>query len=365
MQATESNGRTAVLTGVTGQDGYYLTRHLLMLGYRVVGVQRRTSLPTDARLSTLRGSPNFVLVHGDLTDLSSLQDIVRKFRPDEFYNLGAQSHVALSWEYPIATANITGLGVLNCLEALRKEKPDCRFYQAGSSEQFGNSLPDGSEKVYIPGVGERGMGVRPEVGTVKLNERSPMEPESPYAVAKVFGHAMTRCYRRSFDMFAVTGVLFNHESPVRGEQFVTRKITSHLARIKWGLQDTIELGNMDAYRDWGFAGDYVKAMHLMLQTDEPDDYLVATGETHQVREFFEKCCAWFDLDPDKILVINPAFMRPKDIDVLLGDPRRTEDLLGWKRECDFDQLVEKMCQHDYHRQSPDPAYARRADEFLL
>jgi len=359
-----SNGKTAVITGITGQDGFYLTRHLLQLGYRVVGAVRGTSNPSDLRLRTLRGSPNLHLVHGDVTDLSSIQNIVSKFRPDEFYHLAAQSHVALSWEYPVTTAQITGLGVLNCLEAIRQTKPECRFYQAGSSEQFGNALPDGSEQVYLPGIGYKGMGVRPELGSVKLSERSPMHPESPYAVAKVFGHDMAACYRRSFDMFAVTGILFNHESPLRGEKFVTRKITSNLARIKWGLQETIELGNMDACRDWGFSDDYVKAMHLMLQTDEPDDFVIATGQTHSVRKFYEAACRWFELDPDEVLVINPKFMRPKDIDVLIGDASKARDLLGWEPSCNFDQLVDKMCRYDYHLQSPDQEFARRADEFV-
>jgi len=358
------NSKTAVITGITGQDGFYLTRHLLDLGYRVVGIIRRTSTPSDIRLRTLKGSPNLHLVHGDITDLPSIQAVVSKFQPDEFYHLAAQSHVALSWEYPVSTADITGLGVLNCLEAIRQTKPDCKFYQAGSSEQFGNSLPTGNERAYVPGVGYRGMGVQPEQGTVKLSETSTMAPESPYAVAKVFGFNMTSCYRRSFDMFAVTGILFNHESPLRGENFVTRKITSQLARIKWGLQDKIQLGNMDACRDWGFSGDYVKAMHLMLQTDEPDDFVIATGNTHSVRKFYEAACRWFELDPNEVLEINPAFMRPKDIDVLLGDPRKAEDLLGWKPECQFDELVDKMCRYDHHLQSPDPAFFRKADEFV-
>jgi len=359
-----NESKTAIITGITGQDGFYLTRHLLNLGYRVVGVIRRTSTPSDTRLRTLKGSPNLHLVHGDVTDMASIQAIVSKFRPDEFYHLAAQSHVALSWEYPVATAEITGLGVLNCLEAIRQVKPDCKFYQAGSSEQFGNSLPKGNEVLYVPGVGYRGTGATVKPGDVMLNEYSLMQPESPYAVAKVFGFNMTACYRRSFDMFAVTGILFNHESPLRGENFVTRKITSHLARIKWGLQDKIELGNMDACRDWGFSGDYIKAMHLMLQVDEPDDFVIATGRTNSVRKFFETACDWFELDPAEVLEINPAFMRPKDIDVLIGDSRKAQDLLGWELECNFEQLVDKMCSYDYHLQSPDPDYFKRADEFV-
>jgi GDPmannose 4,6-dehydratase len=206
------NNDTALITGITGQDGYYLARHLLNEGYRVVGLVRRTSVPTNSRLRTLQGSPNLDLIHGDITDISSIQNAIKAFRPGEFYNLAAQSHVAMSWEYPLATADITGVGVLNCLEAIRQEKPDCKFYQAGSSEQFGNAIGhvvDGEIQHY-------------------LNEDSPMEPESPYAAAKCFGYHITQVYRKSFDMFASCGILFNHESPLRGEEFVTRKITSNL-----------------------------------------------------------------------------------------------------------------------------------------
>jgi GDPmannose 4,6-dehydratase len=337
--------KTAIISGAGGQDGFYLTHHLLQLGYRVVGIMRRTSTPNDTRLRLLRGSPNLHLVHGDVTDMSSIQKAIKEFQPHEFYALAAQSHVGMSWNYPLATTEITGVGVLNCLEAIRQENPECRFYFAGSSEQFGNPIQEGK--------------------VAELNEDSPMEPESPYAAAKVFGYHITRVYRRSFDMFATCGILFNHESPVRGEEFVTRKITSNLARVKWGLQDYVELGNIDASRDWGFAGDYVRAMHAMLQHDTPDDFVIATGRTNSVKRFFNDCCEWFDLDPEKVYKINPEYMRPKDIEVLLGDSSKAQNTLGWKPECDFNQLVDKMCQYDYHLQSPDPTFARRADEFLF
>jgi len=265
--------KTAIVTGVSGQDGFYLSHYLLSLGYRVVGIKRRTSTPNLQRLRTLIGSPNFHIVDGDISDLSSLKDAVRKFKPDELYHLAAQSHVALSWKYPTTTCELTGLGVLNCLEALRQEKPDARFYFAGSSEQFGNSI-------------------NAEMSCA-LNEDSLMDPESPYAAAKVFGFNISRVYRRSYNMFTACGILFNHESPLRGEEFVTRKITSQLARVKWGLQEYVELGNMDSCRDWGFAGDYVRAMHAMLQLDKPDDFVIATGSTHSVRKFFDACCKWF------------------------------------------------------------------------
>jgi len=354
--------KTAMITGITGQDGFYLAHYLLELGYRVVGLVRRTSIPTNSRLRTLRGSPNLHLVHGDITDISSVQKAVKEFKPDEFYNLAAQSHVAMSWEYPIATSEITGIGVLNCLEALKQEKPDCKFYQAGSSEQFGNTAKRSYD---VPLSIPKWNIYSKDTSTYCLNEESPMLPESPYAAAKMFGYNMTQVYRRSFDMFATCGILFNHESPLRGEEFVTRKITSNLARVKWGLQEYVELGNMDACRDWGFAGDYVRAMHAMLQHDEPDDFVIATGKTYSVKRFFNECCAWFDLDPEKVYKINPKYMRPNDVEVLLGDSSKAQETLGWKPECDFEQLVNKMCQYDYHLQSPDPSVYRKADEFLF
>jgi GDPmannose 4,6-dehydratase len=339
-----TNNRTSIITGVTGQDGMYLARHLLSLNYRVVGMRRRTSTSNVSRLRTLMGSPNFHLIDGDVTDISSLQNIIKQFQPDEFYNLAAQSHVAMSWKYPETTSKITGFGVLNCLEAIRQIKPDCKFYQAGSSEQFGNPIFNGITPI--------------------LNEDSPMNPESPYAAAKVYGFNMTQIYRRSYNMFASTGILFNHESAMRGEEFVTRKITSGLARIKWGLQEFVELGNLDACRDWGWAFDYVKAMHLILQHNIPDDFVIATGETHSVREFFNECCAWFDFNPENVYRFNPAFKRPKDVEILLGDASKAQKQLGWKSECSFKQLIDKMCQYDYHAQSPDPATFRKADEFI-
>jgi GDPmannose 4,6-dehydratase len=323
--------KTAVITGVTGQDGFYLAHHLLQLGYRVVGVIRRTSMPSDERLRTLKCSPNLVLVDGDITDLSSLQDIVRTFQPDEFYNLAAMSHVGLSWKFPVMTAETTGIGVLNCLEAIRKEKQDCRFYQAGSSEQFGNAIRKHSPEIDM---------------WVKLDELSPMNPESPYAAAKCYGHDIVQVYRRSYGIHASVGILFNHESPLRGEAFVTRKITRALALIREGQEKYVPLGNTSACRDWGFAGDYVKAMHLMLQQDEPDDFVIATGETHSVQEFLEIACRFFSVEPEEVLKIDDEFKRPKDVEVLLGDASKAERVLGWKREKSFEELIHLMCEHD-------------------
>jgi GDPmannose 4,6-dehydratase len=341
--------KTAVITGITGQDGFYLAHHLLWSGYRVVGIQRRTSTPNDERLRTLRCSPNFVVVDGDITDMGSVQDTVRRFQPDEFYNLAAMSHVGMSWKYPRLTAETTGLGVLNCLEALRLEKPDCRFYQAGSSEQFGNAISDKNSSNYLK----------------ELNESSPMEPESPYAAAKCFGQDITRVYRRSYNMHASCGILFNHESPLRGEAFVTRKITRALARIHHGLDNWLTLGNTSARRDWGFAGDYVKAMHLMLQRDEPDDFVIATGKTHSVQDFLEAACCHFGFDSRTILKIDDAFKRPKDVEVLLGDATKAKGILGWRCEKSFEELVNIMCEHDRYYYSPHEADRGRADEHLF
>jgi GDPmannose 4,6-dehydratase len=349
MKTANFNNRSAIITGVSGQDGYYLSKYLLDLGYRVIGVMRRTSTPSDIRLRTLKGTPNFVLVDGDVTDISSIQRLIKLFKPDELYHLAAQSHVALSWEYPLQTAETTGLGVLNCLEALRQEKPDCRFYFAGSSEQFGNSI---GNPIYKQIYGD------------SLSEDSPMEPESPYAAAKVFGYNITQVYRRSFNMFASCGILFNHESPLRGENFVTRKITSQLARVKWGLQEYVELGNLNSCRDWGFAGDYVRAMHAMLQHDEPDDFVIATGETYSVREFVEQACSYFQLDSEKVIKINPKFIRPKDVDILIGNSEKARQILGWVPKYTFGELVEMMCRHDDFRQSTDPNMVCMADQYI-
>jgi GDPmannose 4,6-dehydratase len=327
--------KTAVITGITGQDGFYLAHYLLDLGYRVVGIDRRTSLPTDYRLRTLRGSPNLLVITGDVTDLSSLEHVVSTYQPDEFYHLAAQSHVGESWKAPIATVDITGIGTLNCLEAIRKQKPDCKFYFAGSSEQFGNTIQ-------IPELGTRFPRRFPNA---VLNENSPMHPESPYAAAKVFGYNITHVYRRSYDMFASCGILFNHESPVRGDQFVTRKITLGLANILAGHQEELCLGNLSACRDWGFAGDYVKAMHGMLQLDHPDDFVVATGETHSVQEFVDIACDYLNANKGTIKV-DPDLLRPKDVDVLIGDSTKAKNILNWEATTSFEELVHMMCDHD-------------------
>ncbi len=333
----------AVVTGVSGQDGFYLTKLLLSKGYQVIGVIRRTSLPTSRRLNQFMGTPNFVLVDGDVTDQGSIERIIGDFKPSEFYHLAAQSHVQRSWDYPVLTSQITGLGTLHCLEAIRQVHPQCRFYFAGSSEQFGNSSNNGG---------------------VILDENSPMAPESPYAVAKVYGYNMAHVYRRSYNMFAACGILFNHESPMRGEEFVTRRITMGLARIKHGLQKELTLGNLAAKRDWGFAGDYVEAMHSMLQVDEPGDYVVATGETHSVQEFVDLACDFYQLDPAKVIKTDPKLLRPKDVNVLIGNPRAARKKLQWESKTSFKDLVLGMCQYDLYHTSPNAALRASADDLL-
>jgi GDPmannose 4,6-dehydratase len=264
-------------------------------------------------------------VSGDLTDLASLIEAVRESDPDEVYNLAAQSFVAASWPQPIATGQITGLAVTNMLEAVRIVKPTARFYQASSSEMFG------------------------KVVETPQRETTPFYPRSPYGVAKVYGHWITVNYRESFNLFACSGILFNHESPRRGLEFVTRKVTNAVARIKLGLEYELRMGNLDALRDWGYAGDYVKAMWLMLQQDEPDDYVIATGETHSVRELLEVAFGYVGLDYRQYVVIDPAFVRPAEVDLLLGDSSKASSKLGWKREVDFRQLIEMMVDHDLER----------------
>lgn len=337
--------RKAIITGISGQDGFYLTKLLLSKGYEVVGVRRRRANPTtaDRRVEQMRDTiPNFHLMDGDVTDLSSILRVVTTFQPNEFYHLAAMSHVGKSWEMAGTTIDITGVGAYNCLEAVRRGAPNCRFYFAGSSEQFGNT---GS-------------------GSVLLNENSPMLPESPYAVAKVMGYHMSQVYRRSYNMFVSCGVLFNHESPIRGEEFVTRKITSQLARIKHGLQNTISLGNMDAKRDWGFAGDFVEAMWLMLQHDEPGDFVIATGENHSVREFFDIACTYYDLDPVEILNVDQSLMRPQDVRDLLGNSEKARRVLGWEPRVGFNQLVQNMCAFDMYAQHPNASIATTSEDML-
>lgn len=311
---------TALITGITGQDGSYLAEFLLEKGYTVIGMVRRTSTVNFHRIAHIQDK--VTLVPGDLGDEVSLIHILEEHRPSEVYNLAAQSFVQTSWNQPVFTGDVTALGVTRVLDAIRIVDPAIRFYQASSSEMFG------------------------KVVEVPQTETTPFYPRSPYGVAKVYGHWITVNYRESYNMHATSGILFNHESPRRGLEFVTRKITNHVAQIKLGLMDELRLGNLDARRDWGFAGDYVKAMWLMLQQDTPDDYVVATGETHSVEEFLDLAFGSVDLDWHEYVVQDERFMRPAEVDLLVGDPDKAGRKLGWEPEVSFAGLVKMMVDAD-------------------
>ena len=329
--------KSALITGITGQDGSYLAELLLEKGYKVYGLVRRKSKLDFNNAEHLKDKVEFIF--GDMTDVSSLIRAMKISEADEVYNLAAQSFVATSWESPLATAEIDGVGVTNILEAIRTVKPEARFYQASTSEMFGL------------------------VQEIPQKETTPFYPRSPYGVAKLYGHWITKNYRESYGLFACSGILFNHESERRGEEFVTRKITKAVARIKNGLQDTLELGNLNAKRDWGHSRDYVEAMWLMLQQDKPDDYVISTGETHPVREFVELAfkaagmeVEWHGSEvdeyatlkgTDKVVVkVNPKFYRPAEVELLIGDCSKAEKKLGWKRKINYEQLVKLMVEND-------------------
>jgi GDPmannose 4,6-dehydratase len=314
--------RTALVTGVTGQDGSYLAEFLLEKGYDVVGMVRRTSADNYGRIDHLVADGRIRLVDADLLDPSSLVAALEQSGADEVYNLAAQSFVPTSFRQPVLTAEFTAVGVARLLEAVRQVRPDARFYQASSSEMFGKVVES------------------------PQNEATRFHPRSPYGVAKVYGHWITVNYREAYGMHASSGILFNHESPRRGLQFVTRKISHAVARIRNGLQDKLVLGNLDAHRDWGYAGDYVEAMWLMLQQDEPDDYVIATGETHTVREYCEIAFSHVDLDYRDHVETDPSFLRPAEVDMLLGDARKAARQLGWKPRIDFPTLVRMMTDAD-------------------
>jgi GDPmannose 4,6-dehydratase len=320
--------RRALITGITGQDGSYLVELLLGKGYEVHGLIRRSSTFNTERIDHIyvdphEKDPRLLLHYGDLTDGMGLRTVLTTCRPDEVYNLGAQSHVKVSFDQPVYTCQTDAIGTLRLLEAIRDSGLQTRFYQASSSEMFG------------------------KVAETPQTEKTPLHPRSPYACAKVFSHYQTINYREAYGLFACSGILFNHESPRRGETFVTRKITRAATRIKEGLQDTLFLGNLDAKRDWGFAGDYVEAMWLMLQQDKPDDYVVATGETHSVREFAEAVFNMLGLDWEKHVKIDPRYFRPAEVDLLLGDAAKARNVLGWKPKVSFQDLVKMMVEHDW------------------
>ncbi len=315
--------RKALITGVSGQDGSYLSELLLEKGYKVYGMVRRTSSSDWWRISHLMN--DIELVSGDLTDQSSLNRLMAQIQPDEVYNLAAQSFVAISWEQPVYTANVTAVGALHLLEAIRESAPRARFYQASSSEMFGKAQQ------------------------FPQNENTPFHPRSPYGVAKVYAHYITMNYRESYNMYACSGILFNHESPRRGPEFVTRKISSSVARIKAGLQDKLALGNREVRRDWGFAGDYVRAMWLMMQQDKPSDYVIGSGENYSVQDFVSEAFAVAGLPWEKHVTVDQAFFRPAEVEVLLSDPSRAQHELGWSLEVDFQQLVRMMVRADIER----------------
>ncbi|MCC6164911.1 MAG: GDP-mannose 4,6-dehydratase [Acidobacteria bacterium] len=315
--------KTALITGITGQDGSYLAEFLLDKGYRVVGTVRRSSAPNLWRIEHLLD--RIELRPADLLDQLSIVRLIEDIRPDELYNLAAMSFVPASWDTPLLTGEFNSQGVTRVLEAIRQVKPDTRFYQASSSEMYG------------------------KVRAVPQSEETPFHPRSPYGVSKVFGHYITVNYRESYGMFACSGILFNHESPRRGLEFVTRKVTDGVARIKLGLADTLALGNLDARRDWGFAGDYIKAMWLILQQSTPDDYVVATGETHPVRELVEIAFEHAGLDWQKHVTLDPRFIRPAEVDLLIGDPTKARTQLGWQQDVDFRGLVTMMVDADLAR----------------
>ena len=312
--------KKALITGVTGQDGSYLAELLLNEGYEVIGVVRRSSTVNFERIAHIQ--ERLTLVSGDILDEVSLIHILRDHRPSEVYNLAAQSFVQASWGQPVLTGEPTALGVTRVLDAIRTVDPEIRFYQASSSEMFG------------------------KVQAVPQDEDTPFYPRSPYGVAKVYGHWITVNYRESYDLHASSGILFNHESPRRGLEFVTRKVTNGAARIKLGLDRSLALGNLDAQRDWGYAADYVRAMYLMLQQDSPDDYVVATGETHEVRELCEIAFAVVGLDYLEHVTLDERFLRPAEVDLLVGNPAKAETTLGWGRDVDFAGLVEMMVESD-------------------
>jgi GDPmannose 4,6-dehydratase len=318
--------KTALITGITGQDGSYLAELLLSKGYTVYGIVRRASTENFERISHLTG--RIQLLQADLLDQYSLIEAIRKAQPSEVYNLAAQSFVPTSWAQPVLTGEFTALGVTKVLEAIRAVDPKIRFYQASSSEMFGRVIE------------------------TPQRETTPFYPRSPYGVAKAYGHYITVNYRESYDMFAVSGILFNHESPRRGLEFVTRKVTDGVARIKLGLANELRMGNLDAKRDWGFAGDYVEAMWLMLQQDEPDDYVVATNETHTVRELVQIAFERVGLDYEKYVVIDPQFVRPAEVDLLLGDYAKAKEKLGWEPKTSFTELVHMMVDNDLARLGP-------------
>lgn len=319
--------KTAILTGVTGQDGSYLSELLLSKNYKVYGLKRRSSIINTGNIDHLYENPNFKLIYGSMNDVGSMYRLLNEIRPDEVYNLAAQSHVRTSFEVPEETTDTVAMGTMRLLEAVRNTCPNARFYQASSSEMYGDNLEE------------------------LKNEDTKMTPASPYAAAKLFSHNMVRSYRIGYGMHASSGILFNHESPRRGETFVTRKVTQAVARIKLGKQKTLKLGNLDAIRDWGFAGDYVEAMWLMLQQEKPDDYVIATGECHTVRDMVDMAFKMAGLDYKQYVEIEPRLFRPHEVPHLKGDASKANSVLGWKPKHSFEDLINMMYLSDLEKES--------------
>jgi GDPmannose 4,6-dehydratase len=318
-----------LITGITGQDGAYLAKFLLEKEYKVCGLYRRTSTPNIWRLLSLGLVGQIELIPGDMTDMASISNAIVQSEPDEIYNLAAQSFVGTSFEQPLVTAHVDGIGVVMLLEAVKQINRRIKIYHASTSELYGNYKGNGNSRLF--------------------NEKSPFWPMSPYAASKLYAFHQVRIYREAYAMFAVNGILFNHESPYRGLEFVTRKISNAVSRIKLGLQKTVELGNLNAERDWGYAPEYVEAMWLMLQQPAPDDFVIATGEKHKVKEFLELACEYLDLDSGGVLVQNEKYFRPLDVNRLVGDPSKAKEILGWEPKVTFKELVRIMVQKDFDR----------------
>jgi GDPmannose 4,6-dehydratase len=325
--------KRAIITGITGQDGSYLAESLLEKSYAVYGMVRRSSSQHFDRIQHI--FDRVELVEGDLTDQSSLDDAIKTIGPDEVYSLASQSFVPTSWNQPVLTADVTGTGVTRMLEAIRKHKPDAKFYQASTSEMFG------------------------KVQETPQNEKTPFYPRSPYGVAKVYAHWITINYRESYNIFACSGICFNHESPRRGLEFISRKVTDGVARIKLGLADKLRLGNLEARRDWGFAGDYVEAMWLMLQQDHPEDFVIATGESHSVRDLVETAFGYVGLPVGPYVVVDPKLFRPAEVDILVGDASKARTKLGWTPTLSFDEMISTMVEADLKRLSQVPDASNR------